>query len=223
MKGLVFDSSTLIVLTNSCNLWVLDTFKDKVEFLIPEWVWEETVGKALHIDRFRLEGIRLDNKIREGVIKVVKDEKARSIAERIMGLVNNTFSAHGRYLRIIHKGESEMIGLALARDIKHVAIDERTTRILIEKPELEKKVLESKLHTKIRVDYQNLRELKSLVGGLKVLRSVDILVYAFKKGLFKVDEKKKVDLLRGILWSAKQLGCAISPREIDQYLDTVKV
>ena len=204
-------------MTKICSLSMLPRFKG-VEYLMPKGVWEETVGKALHIDRFRMEGVMLDQKIKQGVFKVIDDDKVRELANDILSKINNCFFAKGKAIELIHKGEAEMIALAKLQGIKYLAIDERTTRILIESPEEQKRILENKLHVKIKVDQKRLDEFKSMVNGLKIIRSVDILVRAYDMDLFGVEESRQRDLLRGILWECKNLGCAITRKEIDMYL-----
>jgi len=58
------------------------------------------------------------------------------------------------------------------------------------------------------------------VRGIKVLRSIELAIIAFEKGLLdkylinRPDAKKM--LIESFLWSIKLHGCAISRRELDQ-------
>jgi hypothetical protein len=98
-------------------------------------------------------------------------------------------------------------------------VDERTTRLLIESPVALKDLLQSKLHTRVEVNRPNLRQFRYLVRNIKVMRSVEILIVAYEKGLldkFLLDNVKnpREILIDGLLWGLKLRGCAISREEI---------
>ena len=96
------------------------------------------------------------------------------------------------------------------RNIKNVlVIDERTTRVLCEKPENLKKLLQNKLHTGIKINKENLKQFR----GFKVVRSAELIYIAYKKDLIKIKDKKILDAL---LYSLKYKGCAISTSEIEK-------
>ena len=113
-----------------------------------------------------------------------------------------------------------MIALAVVANAPYLAIDERTTRVLIEKPEMQQKILEGKLHTKVKVKFQKINEFKEIVKGIKVIRSIDILLYAYKLNFFNVDPAQKINLLRGLIWTAKERGCALTSSEMSSYINT---
>lgn len=229
MKRMVLDSSVIITLASTCLLEVLTDLKKAsgVQFVIPPGVESETVGKSLHIDRFMLEGIRVYDKIADGTIKVVDDNKVRELGSEILRIINNTFSAKGENIKLVHKGETELIALANHIKANFVGVDEKTTRILIETPEAIKQWMESKMHTPVSVDEENLKRFERYTKGLKVLRSSDIIAYAFKRGLFdrmippgrRDTVTFRENFVKGFLWALRFSGCAIRENEINEYLE----
>ena len=89
------------------------------------------------------------------------------------------------------------------------AVDERTTRLLIEKPENLKRVLERKLHKKISVKKENFLKFK----GFKVIRSPELVYVAWKKNLTRLKGEKVLDAM---LYAVKFKGAAVSNDEIDE-------
>jgi hypothetical protein len=96
------------------------------------------------------------------------------------------------------------------KNIKHLlAIDERTTRMLCEKPENLKKLLQKKLHTRIDIKRQNLEYFR----GFQIIRSCELGYLIYKKGLTRIKDKQVLD---AILYGLKFKGCSISTEEIDR-------
>lgn len=227
MKAIVMDASTVITLATNCLFWVMKDLRKKtgVRFIIPDFVEEEVVKRPLHMNRFRLEGFRVHYRILDGTFEVIHDEKARDHAMSVISAINNTFSAKGKAIQLIHKGEAEVLTLAKKIGAKFVGIDEKTTRILIENPMEIKKWLERKLHTDISVNKKNLDKFTNEFKHLKVLRSCDIIAYAYKNGYFSHMLKRGLKgktLIQGLLWALKFKGCAIMEKEINQYIGRLK-
>jgi hypothetical protein len=227
MKSIVLDSSTIITLASTCLLNVFSDLKKMsgVQFFIPPGVEEETIGKSFHIDRFMLEGIRVYDKISDGTIKIEKSNKVRELGSELLTLVNHTFTARGKPIQLIHMGEAEVIALARLKGTPFIGIDEKTTRLLIEAPQAIQKWMRNKLHTSVTVNQSNLKALQEHVKGIKVLRSSDIVAYAYKKGLFDkmIPSGKrnslsfKENFVKGFLWALRFSGCAIREEEIENY------
>ena len=117
----------------------------------------------------------------------------------------------------------EAIATALHYGSKTVVIDERTSRKLIEDPDGIASRLSRKLHMKIEVNQKNLGFIKKELGNLKVIRSTELAIVAYKSGLLKrymlEDEKKIIknlekSILEGVLWGIKLNGCSIREDEI---------
>jgi hypothetical protein len=128
-----------------------------------------------------------------------------------MNEANHILSSDGRWLRIVSEGEVSCLALSEELSKKGIdnliAIDERTTRMLSEKPENLERIMEKKLHMHVEVK-----------GGTKefsefrFIRSSEIVYVAYKKGLLGLEGKKA---LEAALYATKFQGAAISFEEID--------
>ncbi len=216
-QAILFDSSTMISMAMTCSLPVLEKLHSDYggDFLISESVKRETIDKAAQSKRFKYEGYRLQRLIDEGVFKYYDESEYQQEIDELANLANSAFTANGRPIKIVHLGEVSMLVVAKTIDADGIAIDERATRLLIENPHDLPKLMGHKLHTFVKTDQNNLNKVKSLVSGLRVMRSVDLILAAYKKGYLG---KQTKDLLDGILWALKLAGCAVSGAEIDQYL-----
>ena len=83
-------------------------------------------------------------------------------------------------------------------------------RMLVEKPENLKKLLQRKLHTIVTIKKENFAPFK----GFKIIRSAELVYVAYKKGLVKLKNGKTV--LDALLWAVKLNGCSISGEEINE-------
>lgn len=217
MNKIFFDSSTLISIAMSC---ALDSFaklqKDfGGDFAITPTVKAETIDKAMRTLRFKYEGYRLNALLKSGVIKLYPEKKFSAEIEDMKDLMNRTFFAWGKPMTIVHPGEISALVVALEQEADAYAVDERTTRLLIENPEEVTRLLGSKLHTSIETDKSNIRELKRKLSKLPVIRSTELALAAYQKGYFKQTGR---DVLEGVLWALKFAGCAITKDEINSYL-----
>jgi len=89
-----------------------------------------------------------------------------------------------------------------------LVIDERTTRMLSEKPQNLKKLLQKKLHVRVDIKKENLKQFK----GFKIVRSCELIYIAYKNNLVRMKDKRVLDAL---LYALKYKGCAISTEEIE--------
>ncbi len=222
MRTVVIDSSTLITLSMNCLLWTIDKLNDKTEFYITEEVGKESIYNPLNSEKWAFGAIRI-NKSAVKTMKVFRNShKLRDGTEKLLELINNTFYAKGRAMKIIHRGEIESVVLAKYLSANVIATDEKTMRLLIEAPNQVKNLLESKLHTSIRINNDNFRRMTDYLSGIEVLRSVDLISYCFEKGYldsFLAGEcKGKKKLIWSLLWGLKYSGCAISRDEINEYI-----
>ena len=121
----------------------------------------------------------------------------------------------------------EVLATALFLGGEAVAIDERTTRKLIEDPKVVRERLMNKLHVPIDMNTENIKKLQKEIGNLHVLRSVELVTMAYEIGLLKkyflegqqkpvADLKKAV--LEGALWGVKLNGCAVKTEEIEKII-----
>ena len=230
MKSLVFDSSSIISLATNNLLWLLEPLKEKFKgrFCIGSSVKQEIIDVPINGKRFRLEAVMILDLLRDGVLELVEDPKINEMTDKLIRLSSGVFETKGEYIQVIHKGEVQSLALVKHLNSNAYVIDERTTRLLVENPKKLTGILLNKLHSRINVNKNNLDEFRKEVGNVDIVRSIELMVYAYDTGLldeyvkgkvdigFKVDLKKT--LLEGLLWGLKLRGCSISTEEIDEIL-----
>jgi len=199
--------------------YLLEELKKKFpgKFIITKDVRYETIDRPSTIKKFQLGALKikslLDNKILEMPSSVnINDEEIKKETNEILNIANNSFLARKGFMHIIDKGEASCLALSLIASKKGidniVVIDERTTRMLGEKPENLRKLFENKLHTKVELK-QNFYFLKNI----KFIRSSELVYLAYKKNLVKLKDGNVLDAL---LYAVKYKGCAISRQEIEE-------
>lgn len=230
MKSIVFDTSTLISLATNNLLWTLEPLKNNFsgELYIAKGVREELVDRPLESVRFKLEAMQVLSILGKGIIKINSSNEIVSKSNYLISLANNSFRAKNNWINIVHKGEMQALALAISLKADAYAVDERTTRILVENPKKLAELLHSKLHTNVYVNNNNLERFRKEIKGVNIIRSVELMVAAYDLGVLDeyLDpaEKKIADinldkyLLEGLLWALKLKGCAISIEEIKQIL-----
>ena len=84
-------------------------------------------------------------------------------AQEFMNIANSAFKETNKEIHLVELGESSCLALSkllTEKGIENIiTIDERTMRVLCEKPENLRKLLEKKLHTKISYDKEKLKYL----------------------------------------------------------------
>jgi len=219
-NAIIFDSSTLISLSMN-NLFeeirgLKKIFRGK--FLITKEVKSEIIDKPLNIKRFELEAIRLKQLLDEGILEMpsavgVNDRDISNATRDILEIANKTFYSGNKDIHLIDLGEASALALSkimTEKDMNNIlAVDERTTRMLAEKPESLRKIMEGKLHTKIKTKEQNYVFFKNF----RFVRSTELIYVAYKKGIVKSKDKNILDAL---LYALKFKGTAISDEEINE-------
>lgn len=219
-KAIIFDSGSLISLAMSSLYEELRELKKIFpgKFLITKEVKQEIIDKPINIKRFELEAMKLNQLINEKIIEMpttigVDDNRISRETERILSITNNTFFDKNQPIKIIDLGEASCVALSnLLRESKTesvIATDERTIRLLIENPEALRNILQKRIHIKISIKNENLKEFKNF----KIIRSTELMYVAHKKNLVKLKEKNVLDAL---LYALKFSGCAITDEEIDE-------
>ena len=127
---------------------------------------------------------------------------------------NKILWARGQPVHQIERGESTCLALYnMLRDNKRIdkmalAVDERTTRMLVEKPENLRKLMESKLHTII-----DMKTVPEEFQDMVFIRSAEIVYIAYKKNLVNL---KNGQVLDALLYASKFAGCSITIEEIEE-------
>jgi len=207
----------------------IEDLKESLTFLLNEPEFEEIIlsedtGYPEHIKlRKKLKSIWLKDKnfqnlIDEGCLNMpekigIQDKEITNLMFKLMNSANTMFVGNGNEIQLIHQGEASCLALSKLmneRKIKNVlAIDERTTRMLVEKPGNLKELLEKKLHAKIKLRESNFQQFK----GFKIIRSTELMYLAYKNNLIRWEGKEILDAL---LYALKFKGCAISSEEIEE-------
>ncbi len=222
MKSIVFDAGPVISLTTNNLLWTLDYLKDIFEgdFYIPRAVKGELVDRPIHSRRFKFEALQVVFRIRNAVLNVIETPKIRMLAEELLELANHTFKSKGNWVQIVHYAEMEVLATAIVMNSSAVAIDERTTKLLVECPEQIAKMLERKVRVKVSINKQNLAKVKNWLKNIKVIRSVELVMVAYEHGILNKylpdGEDADKTLVDSLLWGVKLHGCALSRQEISE-------
>lgn len=230
MNAIVFDASTIITLAMTNMLWILKPLKKQLkgELYIPLSVKKEVIDRPLHSNKFKLEALQVLALVSDGTLKIFDQKKIHAKEAYLLELVNNMFQARGRYLTVAHAGEIGALAVAVVSEVDFVAVDERTTRSLIENPERIKENLSRKLHTEVKINQQNLKLWKKEMKNMFALRSAELGMIAYEIGLFDkyldprgqqhIDLPLKKSLLDGFLWAVKLSGCSLTTTEINEFL-----
>jgi len=217
-KAIVFDSSTLINFTMNGLLEEFGELKKGFDgkFLVTKEVIAEIIDKPMTIKRFKLEALKIKKMLAEKILEMpsavgIGDNQISEMTNEIKNKANNIFFGRGNAIQIIHSGESSCLALSALLNEKKIdnviSVDERTTRMLGEKPENLSMLLQKKLHTEIKPKKENFAFFKKF----KFIRSAELIYVAYKKGIVKL---KNHDILDALLYALKFNGCSISDEEI---------
>ncbi|MFC1697560.1 hypothetical protein ACFL1H_04465 [Nanoarchaeota archaeon] len=221
MKCMIFDAGPVISLTMNNLLWLLKPLKRKFggEFCIPLSVKKELVDRPIRTKRFKYEALQVMKQIKDGHLKVIQNDEIRKETFKLLEVANQIVKTKDEYFKLVHFGEMEAIALANQMGAETIVVDERTTRLLIEEPEMLEKLMRKKLHTKVTINDDKLKEYHKLVGKKRFIRSIELVTIAYEMGLlneFLPDlPHPKKELLSAILWGVKLDGCAVSVKEIN--------
>ncbi len=219
-KVIIFDASTLITLAMNGLLPEFRELKKifKGKFIITDDVKREIIDKPITIKRFEFEALRLKQLLEDKILEMPSSLKinAEEITKRtneMLKIANSTFNGRGKDINIIDSGETSCLALSRILDEKKVenviAVDERTTRMLGEKPENLEKLLQKKLHTSVSFKKENFKFFK----GFKFIRSSELVYVMYKKQIMRLKNELVLDAL---LYAVKFKGCAISGDEIKE-------
>ena len=220
-KAILFDASTLISFSMNGILYILEELKKNFKdghFIITKEVKYEVIDRPLKVKRFKLEALKINDLLKKGILEMpsalgIEDQEITTKTQKILDIANSMYQGNRGDIHILDLGEVSCLELSKMLDNKNipnvVATDERTTRVLSEKPENLKQILQKKLHTKINYDKSKFQYFKKI----KIIRSTELAYVAYKKGLTKLKGKPALDAL---LFALKFKGCSITHEEIEQ-------
>jgi hypothetical protein len=218
-KIVIFDASTLISFSMNGMLDIIKDLKKNFngKFIITKDVKREVIDKPIEIKKFELEALKIKQLLNEKILEMscslgIKEDEISKKTKEIIERARNIFIADKK-INLIDSGESSCLALSVIlnkKGIKNIiCIDERTTRILCEKPENLKKLMEKRLHAKLKYIKKDFK----FFNQFKIIRSVELVYVAYKKNLIKIGNGKLLDAL---LYALKFKGCAISGEEIEE-------
>jgi len=220
-KALIFDSGTIINLAMNGLLYILEPLKKKIDgcFLITTQVKAEIIDHPLMIKRFELEALQIRALLDSGVLQLpssigVEEKIIERETHLLLDKANHFLQASGKWLTIVSAGEISCLALndeciRLGFETL-IGVDERTTRLLAEKPENLEKLMSERLHQRVKLVADDFRAF----AKYKFTRSSEIVYVAFKKGLINLPKTNQV--LDALLYATKFKGSSISFEEIEE-------
>ena len=226
MRSLVFDTSSIISLSTNNLIGTLEPLKKQFNgrFLITTSVHQELIENPLNSKRYKLEALMIEDLFKKGILEVYEDYNIKKEASDLLDLLNSIFTSKNQNIKILDLAEVESLILAQKIQSEAYVVDERTMRLIVENPAIIGNILKKKLHTKIDIDYGNLQKIKKLFKNVKIIRSIELMLVAYKMRLFDQytsrDKKKSQEFLDGLLWALKLHGASITEDEINQLLNS---
>jgi hypothetical protein len=219
-KLIILDAGALISLSMNGLLHELTKLKGILngDFIITSQVKEEVIDNPLKIKAFELEALKVQSLLDDKVLVMadsynINNASVKAKTEEMINIANGIFAGSNNKVTLMHSGEASCLALSSILSEKGIdniiVIDERTTRMLVEKPDNLKELLERKLHTNITLIKKDFHYFK----GFKIVRSAELMYVAWKKNLI---ELKKGDVLDALLYALKFKGCSISDDEISE-------
>ena len=220
-KAIIFDSGTLISFSMNGITEILRKLKSTFsgKFLITQKVKNEVIDVPLKIKKFELEALKIKGLLDDQIIEMpsslgITEQEIKKEGDALLILANSTFNGKGKDIHILDYGEASC--LALSKILKErgitnlIATDERTTRLLVEKPETLKHLFEDRMKTKIEIKNQNIK----FFSDFRIIRSTELAYIAWTKNL--VELKGGSVVLDALLYALKFKGAAISIEEIEE-------
>lgn len=211
-------------MSDSCFITLFKHLKEreKISFIIPESVYYESVERPLKIKRFELNAVRIKNAVDNGFLEIAKTTlEIKNMMNELSTVTADLCKADGRKITLINKGEAETLALMKEINSKILLIDERTTRMIIEEPQNLMSFLQHRHKCKITLNKGRMDEFKNFFTNINVIRSVELIALAYDDGAFEMQMEKSKQALEAALFAAKYAGCAVSAKEIKDYLQGV--
>ena len=224
MKSIIFDAGPIISLATNNLLFILPELKKNFNgiFFLTQSVKKELVDRPFEIKKFKFEAIQIEKLIEDGVLGIIDNDFIRNECPRLLELANGTFRAFNNCMQLVHFAEMSALAAAMNINADAVAIDEKTTRLMMENPKMLLEILKKTLHTSISVNESNLRDFRDKTKNIKTMRSIELVAIAYEHGILDEYITKLPDarqnLLESVLWGVKLSGCAVSRDEIEQIL-----
>jgi len=216
-KAIIFDSSTLISFAMNGLYEEIRKLKGifQGKFLITQEVKKEVIDVPIKINRFKFEALKIKSLLEDKTLEMpsslkISDGDISKKTLEVLNIINSAFRGDHKNIHLIDSGEASCLVLSKILADKGIdnviAVDERTTRMAVEKPENLRIFLEKKLHTQIKADIEKIKRF----GEFKLIRSTELGYILCKKGLLKL----KNGVIESLLYALKFKGASISDDEI---------
>ena len=216
-KYIILDAGAFINLAQNSLLSIFGGLAKIFQgnFIITPGVKYEAIDHPLNIKRFEWGALRVEHLITRGVVmeskELISDEELNGKTIEVMNKINNALFSDSKSIHLVERGESECLALSLLLKEKNidsaVVIDERTARMLCEDPEKLRQLMENKLHTRIKMKYDQVKDFESI----KVIRTPELMFLARKSKLLDGDKRT----FEAVLYALKFGGCSITDKEIE--------
>jgi hypothetical protein len=220
----VFDSGVLIGFSETCLLPLFESLKENIgEFVVTKGVKDECIDRVKNNMKFKLSAFRIQEQLDNFIFKVYNSsEELNNKTIRILNLTNSLYTINNNNLKLVDFGEAESLALLGMSKAKCLAIEERTTRMIVENPKALLEILKKKYSNK-NIKFQEDKYSKFIdeIGDVKCIRSVDLIAYAYQNKLlpnFMLD----LEYIRSVLYSLKFNGCSVSFNEIEEFISSFK-
>ena len=210
------DSSSLISLSETCNLGVLRFLKQNfdADFVIPQAVEREIIERPSKVGKFSYSAARIKHLISENTLRVAWTKSLSSEAQKILSQANNLFFEK-KPLTIVQEGEAECLALMKPLRAQALLIDEKTTRLLLEDPK--------KLFTLMRGEQAQVKADEKALSAFQktyscaMMRSTELLAFGAQNGFFNDYAPDENEVFHSSIYALRYAGCSISQKEIDDY------
>lgn len=220
MKAIIFDAGPLINLTMNGLLYILPELKKLCngKLIITEAVKKEVVDHPIKIKRFEFEALQIQGLLQKGVLELpeaigVSSETIQKNTQLMLDKANHFLQVNGQWIQIVSEAEISCLSLndeCTKKGIDSIiAIDERTTRLMAEKPEALAQLMSERLHKRVSIGSSDYK----VFSKYKFIRSSELVFVAYKKGILSIKGK---DVLEAALYATKFKGSSISFEEIDE-------
>ncbi len=216
MNRIVCDSGPLISFSDTCLINVVSFLSKRgVEFIIPKLVEKEIFFTPIKIHRYAFSAARLHKAVHDADLRLVTVNQR--IVRQVEDAANNVFSIREKPLKILHKGEIEALVAFKQYNCSALVVDEKTTRLLIEDPELLQDSISDEYGTEVSVNLKKLKEFNNLTKNIEILRASDLTAIAAKRGFFNSFGKHSNEAFHSAIYALKYAGCSLSEKEVAYY------
>ncbi len=179
----------------------------------------ETVQRPLKTTRFEYSAIRLNHLLQQATVRQVEFGDTSLATNELLALANKLFWVQERPLELMQRGEAECLAVYKKAGAKALLIDEKTTRLLLESPEMLLKKISGEYEHKISVEESALAQWREKTQGFFVVRSSELAAIAAAKGFFKPFKSLEKKALHAALYAVRNAGCAVSEEEIREEVE----